>query len=125
ADMQTHRTWVDTERNRRIWLRLLVEDDRGGHDEALMSAPAHAELEEAQPVGEGADVYPFAKDEGEEARRAFEARWQCIGKPRVAYRFHQWAVRESPCDCKRCRLVRRHPGRKRAHATDQKPGIEG
>ena len=46
ADMEAHGPRMDAERHRGIGLGLLLQHDFAGHDQALMAAPADAELEQ-------------------------------------------------------------------------------
>ena len=76
ADMDANGARADAEGMGRVRPGLLLEHDLGRHHEALVAAPAHPELEEAQRVAEGADVDAFGQLEGKEPRGAAQPRRQ-------------------------------------------------
>ena len=122
ASVPSRPTWRRTDRAwmpkamRGIGLRLLLQHDLAGHDQAFMPAPADAQLEERERVGEGADVDAVAEDEGEQARRAVEARRQPVGEAGMADRLDQRMILQAlarsrapdaSCACMRIGSVRR------------------
>src|SRR5258708_1033781 len=80
ADMQADRARIDVEIDGRVRPRGLDAHDLGRHDQALMSAPAHAELEEPQAIGEGRDVDSLAEHKGKQPRGSFQSGRQPIAK---------------------------------------------
>ena len=60
--METHGPRMDAERHRGIGLGLLLQHHLAGHDEAFVAAPRHAQLEQLEAVGKGADVDAVAED---------------------------------------------------------------
>ena len=82
--MEAYGPWIDAEGMCGIRLCLLLKHHLARYDQAFMSTPAHAQSEELEVIGEGADIHALAEYEREQARRAPEPGRQAVGQPRMA-----------------------------------------